>query len=206
MSDNAFCGAGVFSIFFGALFAFMLGYNIPDYYESNPLKSNDISEKYNYFTNSSASEGCNEMKEYILVNDKTLSEMFPNPNTIIAIAKIIEWITIIVCIYLFCMLFVKRIKESIHKIFLYIEIGIGIFLSILWIIIITIEKTGCDKYNYFLGCENVNKDNIKTIPDFDDVYDLIFFIIFYIFYLALYFATIYARYYVFKNDGDYHLI
>lgn len=206
MGDNAFCAAGFFSIFFGVLYAFMLGNNIPDYYESNPLESNDISEKYNYFTNASASEDCNEMKEDILTKDKTLSEMFPNPNTIIAIGKTIEWITIIICIYLFCVLFVKTIQESIYKIFLYIEIGIGILLSILWIIVVIIEKAGCEKYKYFLSCENVNKDKIKTIPDFDDVYDLILTMIFYIFYLALYFATIYARYYVFKNDGDYHLI
>ena len=138
--------------------------------------------------------------------NKTLSGMFPNPNSIIAIAKAIEWITFIICIYLCLMLFVREIKKSCHEILCYIEIIVGFLLLILWIITITIEKPGLEKYDDFLSCKNVNKDKIKRIPNFHILYNITFFIIIYIFYIALYFATIYARNHVFKNDYDYNLI
>ena len=58
----------------------------------------------------------------------------------------------------------------------------------------------------FLSCKNVNRDKIKTIPDFDILQKIYFYIILYIFYIPLYFSTIFARNYVFKNDYDYNLI
>ena len=205
-NNNSFIGSGAFCIFFGIMYFFVLHNNIPASYKSNPLESNDTSEKYYYFNNASASEDCNKIKEDILVKDKTLSGMFPNPNTIIAIAKAIEWITLIISIYLFFMLFVREIEKSCHNILCYIEIIVGFLLSLFWIIIILIEKPGLDKYNDFLSCKNVNRDKIKTIPDFDILQKIYFYIILYIFYIPLYFSTIFARNYVFKNDYDYNLI
>ena len=43
--------------------------------------------------------------------------MYPNPNTIIGIAKTIQWITLIICIYLFVMLSVRELKKTEHKFF-----------------------------------------------------------------------------------------
>ena len=79
---------------------FGLNMSIPAYYESNPLGNEDPSDKYYYFNNASASEKCNEIKEDILIKDKTLSELFPNPNTIIGMGKAIQWITLIMCIFI----------------------------------------------------------------------------------------------------------
>ena len=205
--DNGFCGTSTFLIFFGVLYFFMLEMNMPSYYESNPLETQDPSEKYTYFNNNkTASEECNEFKEDILIKDKTLSGMFPNPNTIIGIAKTIQWITLIMCIYFFFMLSVRELKKTSHKNLLYFEIGVGILLSFFWIILVFFKKNELENFQEFLSCENVNRDKIRTIPDINDLYDIIFSVIFYIFYLALYFTTIYCRNKVFNNDYDYKLI
>ena len=203
--NNAFCGAGTFCIFLGIMFFFMLNINIPAYYESNPLGNEDPSDKYYYFNNASASEKCNEIKEDILKKDKTLSELFPNPNTIIGIANAVKWITLFICIYIFFLLFYKEITESAHKYLLSFEIFVGVLLFLFWIIIL-IEKNGLNKYEDFLNCNNVNKDKIKKIPDIDKVYNSCFCILLYLFYIALYFGYICARNYTFKYDYDYHLI
>ena len=203
--NNPFCGVGCLCIFFGIIYYFMLYINIPAYYESNPLEKEEPSDKYYYFNNLSASEECNEKKEDILIDGKTLSELFPNPNTIILLGKAIEWITLIICIYLFFMLSVRNINRFAHKILLYFEIGVGVLLLIFWIILI-FKKSGLEHYKDFLNCENINKDKIKTIPGVDKLYDVCMFIILYLFYIGLYFGSIVARYYVFKKDEDYHLI
>ena len=103
----------------------MLNMNIPAYYESNPFENEDPSDKYYYFNNASASEECNEIKEDILIKDKTLSELFPNPNSIIGIGKAVDWITLIICNYIFFMLFIKEMTKLAHKVLLYFEIGVG---------------------------------------------------------------------------------
>ena len=203
--NNAFCGTGIFCIFFGLLYFFMLNMNIPAYYESNPFENEDPSDKYYYFNNASASEECNEIKEDILKKDKTLSELFPNPNTIIGIGKAVEWITLIISIYIFFLLFIKEMTKLADKILFYFEIIVLFLLSLFWIIIIK-ERESLNDYKDFLNCNNVNRDKIKTIPDIDKVYDLCNFIIFYLFYIGLYFGYICARNYTFKKDYDYRLI
>ena len=204
--DNGFCGVSAFYIFLGALYCFGLGMNMPSYYKSNPLETKDPSEKYYYFNNKTASEECNEFKEDILIKDKTLSGMFPNPNTIIGIAKAIQWITLIMCIYFFIMLNVRELKKTTHKFLLNFEIGVWFLLFLFWIILVFFEKNGLEDFKEFLSCENVNRDKIRTIPDINDLYNIIFLVIFYVFYLALYLATIYCRNKVFNDDYDYKLI
>ena len=204
--DNGFCGVGTFLIFFGVLYFFGFEMNMPSYYESNPLKTKDPSEKYYYFNNKTASEECNKLKEDILIKGKTLSGMYPNPNTIIGIAKAIQWITLIMCIYFFFMLSVRELKKTTHQSLFYFEIAVGFLLSLFWIILVFFEKNGLEKFEEFLSCKNVNRDKIRTIPDMNDLFDIIFCVIFYLFYLALYFTTIYCRNKVFNNDYDYKLI
>ena len=161
---SAFCGVGSFCIIFGLLYFFMLNLNIPAFYESNPLGNEDPSDKYYYFNNASASEECNEIKEDILIKDKTLSELFPNPNTIIGIANAVKWTTLFICIYIFFLLLCKEMKESAHEFLLRFEIFVWFLLFLFWIIIL-FKKNGLNKYEDFLNCNNVNVDKIKTIPD-----------------------------------------
>ena len=203
--DNAFCGVGIFCIFIGILFFFILNANIPNYYESNPLGNEEPSDKYYYFNNASASEECNEIKEDILIKDKTLSELFPNPNTMIGIGKAVQWITLIICIYISFLLFCRELKRLTHNILFSFEMFVGFLLSFFWIMMY-IERKGLDNYGDFLSCENVNRDKIKTIPDTGELYDMSMHIILYMFYIALYFGYIAARNYTFNHDYDYRLI
>ena len=203
--NNALCGVGSFCIFFGILFFMMLNLNIPAYYESNPLGNEDPSDKYYYFNNASASEECNKIKEDILIKHKTLSELFPNPNTIIGMGKAVKYITLIICIYIFFVLPLKEMTKLADTILFAFEIVVWFLLLFLWIIIY-IKRNGLNHYEDFLNCKNVNIDKNKKIPDISKVYNLCGYIIFYIFYIFLYLGFICTRTYTFKNDYDYRLI
>lgn len=139
--------------------------------------------------------------------NKTLSEIFPiNPKVFIGIVTAIKWMTLIIFICNFFMLCIKEWFLSKNKNLFKYELNAGFILVILEITLLIMGSKSIKKYENFLGCGNMNKNQFQKYKGMDDLYSLYGLVIFYIFYLTSYFSFIIFRYYEIKERYDEELI
>ena len=149
----------------------------------------------------------NEIKNDIMKKNKTLSEIFPiNPKVFIGIVTAIKWMTLIIFICNFFMLCIKEWLLSKNKNLFKYELNVSFILVILENTLLIMGSKSIKKYENFLGCGNVNKNQFQKYKGMDDLYSLYGLVIFYIFYLSSYFSFIIFFYYVILIIYDYDVI
>ena len=199
--DNPVTFTGILCIIFGALFFFMYYINTPDIKYSNPFELEAINDKYRYFNANYSTTECTRIKNDILLNNKTLYDIFPmHLKPTVSIIKAIYWITIIKCFYILFVL----VCHVHNKPMFYFEFLVGASLLFLYAVLITIKFTLFEKYNNFLGCSNVNSNEFRKYNEIGKVYNYILISIFYLFYIALLLAFIFVRRHYLVNKHFYN--
>ena len=103
----------ILNLILGLSFFAFFNLNIRNSYDSNPFGKEIASDKYFYFNDKNATIECNEIKNDIMIKNKTLSEICPiNPKVFIGILKAIKWMTLIIFI---CNFFMYKRKVSFKK-------------------------------------------------------------------------------------------
>ena len=206
-NSQGFAVTSFICLLLGIGFHVMFNSNIPDSYDPNPFIYENNTDKFGYFNNNKSNDkDCNEKKEEIMKENKSLYEIFPiNTEAIIIMAKMIQWITIIPDIDMFLIMIFKDYRLLLNKIQFSIELIVGLILTLLWLIIMIKARMPINRYDDFLDCENVNKKGFQKY-NVGAANSASTSVIFYLFFLGLYFAIIILRNYTLRHASEYELI